>query len=73
MAARNVKRRGKSVAPDPAPEHVALIVGEVLECVSRAVLEVEAGEVLVLRLVRFDMKDGTLPAGVTIRGIQQGG
>ncbi|CAB3758455.1 hypothetical protein [Paraburkholderia humisilvae] len=43
---------------------LVLIDGEVLEGVSRAVLEVESGEVpvLVLRLVRFDVKGGELPS-----------
>jgi len=42
---------------------LVLVDGEVLEGVSKAVLEVDAGEVpvLVLRLVRFDVKGGELP------------
>jgi hypothetical protein len=40
-----------------------LIEGAVLQGVTRAVIEIDAGEmpVLVLRLLRFDVKGGTLP------------
>jgi len=45
------------------PLPLVLIEGAVLQGVTRAVIEIDAGEmpVLVLRLLRFDVKGGTLP------------
>lgn len=76
MENQSTKNPGPVVEFDlSAPRPRVTIDGEDLQGVGRATLDVTPDDtpVLVLRLIRFEVKGGSLPHGVKVYGRRQGG